>query len=232
MRGGVDQDPVEWSRDTLEIEGIDEVAGVADLATSAGTDEPPKLFVGGAAAPRRHLLELAEALEITVGADDFFDRRHAERADQLVLQIRDAYVEPELLHLLTTEVGAQTAALKRLAKDRHLAGIAESREPEAIPPRAEFLEEPSDAVRSSERNDPDPRPSEVESPPLSQRFDRDLVTYAFNDHERAGVIAIGPQPHRGHHTHDDRGRRAGSGAARLPARSRSGGQGQEAPTPV
>jgi hypothetical protein len=183
----MDQDLVERSRDTFEIEGIDEEAGIASLAVRAGGDEPPNLFVRGATAPRRHLLKLSESLQVAVGADDFFDRFDAERTYQLVLQVRDAHVEPELLHFLTTEVGTETRALERSVKDRRLAGIAEAREPEAIAPRAEFLEEPPDAVRSSERNDPDPRPREVDPPPLSQRLNSDLVTHAFDDHERSGA---------------------------------------------
>src|SRR6476619_6975144 len=44
---------------------------------------------------------------------------------------------PEPLHLLVTEVGAQTGALECPAKDRCLAGIAQARQPEVITPRAE-----------------------------------------------------------------------------------------------
>src|SRR5436190_17969207 len=118
------QDPVKWSRDALEIQAVDEEAGIAGLAARAGADEPPKLFVGGSVAPRRHLLELPEVLEVTVGVDDSFNRSHAERADQLVLQVLDANVEPELLHFLSVEAGAHPGALERPPKDRRLARIA------------------------------------------------------------------------------------------------------------
>ena len=185
------QDLVERSGDTLEIEGIHEKARISGLAARAGGDEAPKLLVGGSAAPRRHLLELAESLQVTVRADDFFGCGDAERADELVLQVRDADVEPELLHLLTTEVGSQTDTLERAAKDGLLAGIAEAREPQAVARRAELFYEPPDAVRPCERHDPDPRRCEVDPPPRSQGLDRDLVARALDDEERAGIIAIG-----------------------------------------
>jgi hypothetical protein len=196
--GSMGEDSVEWPRDALEIERIDEQAGVADLATSAAAHEPPKLLLGGTAAPLRHLLQRPESMEITVGAEDFFDGRHAKRTNQLILQVRDAHVEPELLHFRTSEVGAQTGALECPAKHRLLAGVAETSDAHAVVRRSELVEEASDAVRAPEPNEPDSRRCEVNPAPLGQRLDRDLVAHAFDDHDRATVGLIGCHIHRRH----------------------------------
>jgi hypothetical protein len=97
------EDSVEWPRDGPEIQRIDEQAGVEDLAAPAAAHEPPKLLLGRAAAPRRHLLERPEPTEVTVGAEDFFNGRDTERADELILQVHDANEESELLHFRTSE---------------------------------------------------------------------------------------------------------------------------------
>jgi hypothetical protein len=74
-------------------------------------------------------------MQIAVGAEDLFDSRRTERTDQLLLEIRVADVKPELLHSRAREAGAEAGALERPAKDRLLAGIAETREPQAVSAR-------------------------------------------------------------------------------------------------
>jgi hypothetical protein len=69
----VGEHPVEWPRDVLEFECVDEEAGVADLAASAAAHEPSKLLLGWSAPPRRHPLECSEAVEIA-----FLDRDRLE----------------------------------------------------------------------------------------------------------------------------------------------------------
>jgi hypothetical protein len=61
-------DLVKWPRDALEIERIEEEAGIPDLAPSAATYESPKLLVGAATTPRRHLLKRPKPMEVTVGS--------------------------------------------------------------------------------------------------------------------------------------------------------------------
>jgi hypothetical protein len=181
------EDSVERSRHAVEIERIDEEAGVPDLAAPAAAHEPPKLLLDRTAAPFRHLLERSKPMEIVVGAENLFDARGADRTDQLLLEIRLAHVEPELLHIRTGEVRAEARALERPAKHRFLAGIAETREPQAVPAGAELLEEGADAVCASEANDLNVRGGEVDPAPLGQRLDCDLIAYSFNDYGRAQV---------------------------------------------
>jgi hypothetical protein len=187
----VAEDCVERSRDVREIKRIDEQARVADLSMCAAAHEPPELLVRGALAPRRHLLERPQPTEIALGTDDFFDGADTQRADQLVLQIRYAHVEPEVLHFRPAEVAPKTSALERRTKDRFLAGVAEAGEP-GTTPRIDFAEERPDPVRASERNDPNSRVCKSDAPSLSKRFERDLVAQTFNDDYRA---------HRRLHTH-------------------------------
>jgi hypothetical protein len=82
---GVGEDSVQRPRNALEIEGVDEDAGVEDLAASAAAHEPPKLLLAGPATPLGHPLECPKPMEITVGAEDFFDGRRTDRTDQLNL---------------------------------------------------------------------------------------------------------------------------------------------------
>jgi hypothetical protein len=190
------KDSVERPRDAFESERIDKESGVADLAAAAAAHEPPKLLLGGAIAPRRHLLECPKAMEIAVGAEDLFDTRRTERTDQLLLEIRDAHEEPELLHVRTREVGAEAPALECPAKHQLLARIAETSEPEGTLARAELLEERPDAVCATQASNVDARHGKVEAAPLGERFDRDLVAYSFDEHDGARVGSF--RIHRAH----------------------------------
>ena len=194
------ENSVEWSRDAVEIERVDEDAGVADLAAPAAAHEPAQLFLDGTAAPSRHLLEGPEATEIIVAAQEFFDGRCTERANQLILQIRDAHVEAEPFHLGAREVRAETGALERSPKDPLLACIVEAREPESMRWSTELGQEASDAVRASEPNDLDAGRREVDPAAPGQCFDRDLVAQAFNNHNRPHLDVIGARLHRRHPT--------------------------------
>jgi len=177
------KDSVERPRDAFEIERLHEQAGVADLAASAAAHEPPKLLLGGAVAPRRHLLERSKPAEVVVSVEDLFDARRAERTDQLLLEIRDADVEPEVLQVGARELGAETGALERLSEDPLLGGIAKTREARAILLCNELLEERPDAMCASEALDPNARGRKVQAAPLGERFDCDLVTLPFDDHD-------------------------------------------------
>ena len=185
------EDAVEWSRDMVEVERLDEEAGVPDLAPSAAAQEPVKLLLGGAIAPRRHLLERPKPVEIVVGPKDLLDPRRTERAYQLLFQIGDAHEEAEPLHVRARELGAETGALQCPSEDRLLAGIAKTREPRAIPACTEVLEELPDAMCASEAFDANARWREVDAAPLGKRFDRDLVTLPFDDHHGAQFHRVG-----------------------------------------
>ena len=110
-------------------------------------------------------------MEITVAVQDVFHGCRTERANQLILQIRDAHVEAEPFHRRAREVRAATGALERSPKNRLLACIVKAREPQAVSPTTELGQEASDAVRASKPNDLDPRRREVDPASRSQCFD-------------------------------------------------------------
>ena len=107
------KNPVEWARYLgREIERIDEQRRPADLPRAATAQEASKLLLGGSPSPGRLLLHRAEGSEPSLRLDDALDRRGSEGADQLVLQIRVADVEPECLHVGAREVGAEVGPLE------------------------------------------------------------------------------------------------------------------------
>lgn len=179
------EDAVERPGNVVEVERVDEEAGVPDLPPAAAAHEPAKLLLGGAIAPRRHLLKRPKPVEIVVSPKDLLDPRRTERAYQLLLQIGDADEEAEPLHVRARELGAQTGALECPAEDPLLAGVAETREPRAVLACTDLLEERPDAMRASEARDPNARGFKVDAAPLGQRFDCDLVTLPFDHHDRA-----------------------------------------------
>src|SRR5215216_5119433 len=143
------KDAVEWPGHAVEVERLDQEPGVPGLAPSAAAHEPPKLLLGAAVAPRRHLLECPETMEIVVRREDLLDAWRPERANQLLLQIGDADVEAEPLHVRARELRAESGALERSPEDRFLAGVAKTAEPGAVRACAELLEKLSDAMRAS-----------------------------------------------------------------------------------
>src|SRR5206468_1463397 len=129
-RSDVGEHAVQRPRHLGEIQRIDEQPRVADLPSAAAPHETSKLFLGGPSLPRGLLLEGAEGSEITLSRDDLFHRRRTEGADQLVLQVRDADVETQSLHIDATEVGAETGPLEPAPEVALLCGVAETRQPD------------------------------------------------------------------------------------------------------
>src|SRR6266508_6819305 len=95
-----------------EIERLDEQTRVSDLPATAAAHEAPKLLLVGPPLPRSLLLQGAEGSELSLSVHDLFHGGGAMRADQLVLQVCDAHVEPESFHLGASEVGAETRPLE------------------------------------------------------------------------------------------------------------------------
>src|SRR5438477_6539829 len=133
---------VERPRHLGQIERLDEQTRIPDLATAAAAHEAPELLLGGPSLPRRLLLKGAEGSKVSLSFDDLFDGVGAESADQLVLQVGVAHVEAELFHVGPGEAGAETGPLET-APERHLlCSVAETRQPDVKPVRAEPIQEP------------------------------------------------------------------------------------------
>jgi hypothetical protein len=181
------EDTVQRPRHAAQVERFDEQARVADLAAAAAAHEAPKLFLDGPPLPRGLLLERPEGAEVTLSVDDLFHRGSAESADEFLLQVCDAHVETEPLHLGTTELRAEAGSLETAPELVLLRDVVETREPEAKPRRAIVVDEPSDRLRTTHRHDANALGVEVPTAALGQSFERALVADPFDEHDRHGA---------------------------------------------
>jgi virginiamycin B lyase len=183
----VSKHPVERPRHLGEIERLDEQARVADLPAAAAAHEPSQLLRRRPSLPRGLLLEGAERSKLALSVDDLFHGGGAEGADQLVLEVGETREEPEPLHLLANEAGAEARPLEAAPEVAFLSSVVETRQPEVEPLRAEPLQEPGDRLRAPDRHDRDALGGEIPAAALGERFDRALVADPFDEHDRAGV---------------------------------------------
>src|SRR5438105_15812524 len=100
----VSKDTVQRTRHSGEIQCVDEQGCGLDLPALVGTEEASELLLNGPPLPRRLLLEGAKRSELALSVDDRFHGGGAEGADHLVLQVRDAHVDAESLHVGASEV--------------------------------------------------------------------------------------------------------------------------------
>jgi hypothetical protein len=181
---------VQGPRHPGEIERLDEQTRVPDLPAAAAAHEAPELLLLASSVPRSLLLQRAEGSELSLGVDDLFDRGGAMSADQLVLQVCDAHVEPESFHLGAGEVGAETRPLETALELALLCGVAEARQPDVEPPRAEQIQEASDGLRAPDRDDGDPLGVEIAATAPSERFERPLVADPLDEHDGLSPLAV------------------------------------------
>src|SRR5205809_1356816 len=99
MASDVREYAVQRRRHAGEIARVYEQRRCLDLAAAVRAQEAAELLRVGPSPPRGLLLELAERFQLARGVDDALHRRDAERADELVLQVRDAHVEAQPLHV-------------------------------------------------------------------------------------------------------------------------------------
>ena len=196
------EDTVQWPGHAAQIQRGDEQGREPCLSSVLGTEETPELLVFGAASPRGLLLKGAERAELTVRLDDPFDGRRTERPDQFVLQIRDADEEPEVLHVGAGEVRAEALTLERANEVALLGRVAEAGQPEVGSPGTEPPQEPSDVLRTPDRDDRDALGVEGATASLGERLERPLIADAFDEddgmslHLRCSVVvgAAGIEP--------------------------------------
>jgi hypothetical protein len=182
---------IERPRHAGEIQRVDEQPRVAALAAAVGADEAPKLLLAAPCSPRRLPLERAERSKLTLGLDNSFHTGGTKAADQLVLQVGDAHVEPEGLHLGATEVGTEAGPLQAAPEVALLAGVTQARQSEVQAPRTEQLQEMSDVRRTAHWHDGNALGGKISTTALSERLERDLVADPLNKHDRPWVDAGG-----------------------------------------
>ena len=181
------KDTVERPGHAGELQRVDQQPGVADLAAAVGADEAPKLRLAAPSLPGRLLLERAERSKLALSVDDLFHTGGAEAADQLVLQVGDAHIEPECFHVGPTEAGTQAGLLQAVPEVALLAGVAQARQSDVHAPRAEQLQEAPDVPGTAHWHDGNALSGKIPTTALSQRLERDLVAAPLNQHDRPWV---------------------------------------------
>jgi hypothetical protein len=182
---------IERPRHAGELQRVDQQPRVADLAAAVGADEAPKLRLAAASLPGRLPLEGVERAKLTLSLDDLFHTGGTKAADQLVLQVGNAHIEPECLHLGATEVGAKAGPLQTAPEVALLAGVTQTRQPDVQAPRTEQLQEASDVPRTAHWHHGNALSGKLSTTALSERLERDLVACPLNQHDRPWVDAWG-----------------------------------------
>jgi hypothetical protein len=178
-------------RHSGEIQRIDEQTRVSDLPAAAAAHEAPKLLLIGPSLPRRLLLEGAEGSKVTLSADDLGHGGGTESADQLVLQIFDAHVETQPLHIGASEVGAEAGPLETALEVALLSGVTETCQPDVQPLRAEQSQEASDGLGTPNRHNGNALGVKIPTTARGESFERALVADPFNEHDRTRLDACG-----------------------------------------
>jgi hypothetical protein len=175
---------IEWPRHAREIQRVDEQPRVPGLPAAVGADEAPKLLLAAPCSPGRLLLEGAERSKLALGLDDLFHTGGTKAADQLVLQVGDAHVEPEDFHLGATEVGAEAGPLQTAPEVALLTGVTQARQSKVQPPRTEQFQEASDVPRPAHWHNSNTLSGKISATAPSERLERDLIADPLNQHDR------------------------------------------------
>jgi hypothetical protein len=185
------KDTIERPRHAREVQRADQQPRVADLPATVGADEAPKLLLAAPCSPGRLPLERAERSKLTLGLDDLFHRGGTKAADQFVLQVGDAHVEPEGFHADATEVGTQAGPLQTAPEVALLTDVTQARQSDVQAPRTEQLQEASDVPRTAHWHHGNALSGKLSTTALSERLERDLVACPLNQHDRPWVDAWG-----------------------------------------
>ena len=110
------------------------------------------------------------------------------RPDQLVLQVCNAHVEAEPLHLGACEVGAESSPLEPAPEVALLSDIAEAGDLDVEPVRAELVQNPADGLRPTDRHDRNALGVEITAMALGERLERALVADPFDEHDCLGLL--------------------------------------------
>ena len=176
--------PIEGPRHVIEVQCLDEQAPVADLAARGRAQEASKLLLAAPLTLRGLTLERAERSRLTLRIDDLLYGVDTEVTDQLVLQVLDAPMKPQLLHLGRTQVLPETGTMKATLDVTDLGRVEETRKSEVPPVWAPHVEEVADARRTSHRHDGDAISVEIYASALGQCFERVSVTDTLHEHHR------------------------------------------------
>jgi len=195
-RSNVRKNTVQRPRHVAEIERLDEQSRVVDLPAAAGAHEAPKLGFGGQPSPGRLVLQSAKRSQVSLSADNPFDGGGSEGADQLILEICVAHVETEAFRVGAAEMSAEAGALEGAPEVVLLRGVAEARQSDVQPSRAETFQRVSDPLGTADRHDGHALIGKIPPTALGHRFERALVADPFDEHDRTPGPHVTDSPRR------------------------------------
>src|SRR5262245_1057069 len=138
-----------------------------------------------AAALRGLGLEDAKRYELTLCVEQALDRRSAQRADQLVLQIGVTGEEAERFEAIVGVTDNHPGAPQRLAQLPLLGRVVQSSQAQPYPLRSEYHSKMGDFRHAAGWHDDDVLRIEVIATPLGQRLQRALIAPTLDQNRRA-----------------------------------------------
>ncbi len=130
-----------------QVERPSEHLAVADLAAGPGAQEAPKLLFAGPVPLGGLPGKGGNGPSSPCASISCSVTRDTERADQLVFQVGYAHEEPELFGMAAAQARTKPGPFQAAAESMLLPLVAQARQPDAEPPRAEQLEEMPDVGR-------------------------------------------------------------------------------------
>jgi hypothetical protein len=179
---------VEWARHAVEVERIHERCRELNLPV---IEEATELFFGAPCPMRGLLLVRAERSQLPVGGEYFLHHIGAETTNQLVLQIRFAYVEPESFQVGAAEVVTEAGPLKSKPEVALFSCVTETGQPGARSLLSVDPQEAADRLCAADRHNGNVLGREIPSTTRSERLQGDLVADAFDEHDCARLTGHG-----------------------------------------
>src|SRR5215211_544443 len=126
--------------------------------------------------------------ELALGGDDAFHGGGAEAADQLVLQVGDAHVEPDRLQPGPAVADPEAGPLQPEPDLALLTGVTEAGQLEPEPAGTVPLQVAADAPGPAHGDHADALGGEVAAPALGDGLERDLVADPFDEHHGPNLV--------------------------------------------
>src|SRR6266852_2157115 len=125
--------------------------------------------------------------KLTLRVDDLFHDGGTEGANQLVLQVGDADIETESLHLGARQLGAEAGELETALEVALFSGVAHTGQSEAQPLRAVSCQEASNVRRAADGHDGNALRIEIVTAAGGESFERKLVAHPLNEDDGLGT---------------------------------------------
>jgi hypothetical protein len=188
------QDIVQRAGNAIGIECIDEQPSIADLPPRTAAHEAPQLRLDRPLAPLRLMLQRAKWLLIALLGDDRNHGGGAESPDEFVLQVEIAAEESPRFQIAAPGYLAEPMTFEAATKHRLLPGVIEPAQAAPIPTVTVGTEIRPDRLSAAEHGHLDARSLQVEPPPDRQRLQRDAITLALHEDDRARPVRHAVEP--------------------------------------